>query len=108
MKAVSINSRLRGIRARLNYGTTIGVIKSVKVPMVKYDKEAKEGYTDQEIRQQILNPLPTALIIILREYLETRGGKEEDYLFPQEANKRFSDKKHLFMPLDIHGQRIVY
>lgn len=56
MKAVSINSRLRGMRAILNYGVTIGVIKIVKVPMVKYDKEAKEGYTDQEIRQLLVKP----------------------------------------------------
>ncbi len=150
MKSVSINSRLRGIRAILNHGAKIGAIQKIEVPMMKYTKEAKEGYSQEEMqlllikpnmekcsfteyrnwviinylygtgcrlstlinikvqdldlenklvvnrhmknRRQIVVPLPSVLIEILREYLQIRGGDGESYLFPQEYNGQFTER----------------
>ena len=56
MKDVTINTRLRGIRAILYYGMEHGYISEFKVRLIKADKEIKETYTDEELLRLLKKP----------------------------------------------------
>ncbi|MHC1746946.1 MAG: tyrosine-type recombinase/integrase [Cellulosilyticaceae bacterium] len=52
----SINTRLRGLRAILNYGYNIGIMRKIKVQMIRVDKEVKETYSHEQIAKLLKKP----------------------------------------------------
>ena len=57
MKPVSINTQLRGIKAILRYGLSIGAIKEMpQITMLTITKDAKGYYTEKELIKLLVKP----------------------------------------------------
>ena len=56
MKPVSINTQILGIRVIVKYGARIGAMEEVEIKKLKYDKEIKETYTQEQIGLLLVKP----------------------------------------------------
>lgn len=56
INTVTINTRLRGVRALVNYCIELGYIDSFKISLLKNEKEIKQTYTDDEIKLLLRKP----------------------------------------------------
>lgn len=52
----TINTRLRAIRAFLNFCMNLGYLESFKIQLLKVDEEIKDIYTDEELRLLLKKP----------------------------------------------------
>lgn len=56
MKPVSINTQILGIRVVVKYGVKIGAMQDVEIKKIKYDKEIKETYSEEQIKLLLVKP----------------------------------------------------
>jgi len=56
IKAITINTYLRGIRVILYYAMELGYVKQFRISLIKAEKELKETYTDHELDLLLKKP----------------------------------------------------
>ena len=54
--SVSVNTRLRAIRAFLNYCMQLGYLREFKIELIKAEKKIKETYSDEELKLLLAKP----------------------------------------------------
>lgn len=68
---VTVNTRLRGIRAFFNYCMKMGYIPRFEMELIRTEKKIKEVYTDEEIKLLIKKPKQKCLFTEYRNWVIT-------------------------------------
>ena len=83
--------------AFINYliatGNRLSTALNIKIKDVDFDSNTLHLSKTKSRRQQII-PLSASLAVVLKEYLETREGDAEDYLFCNEYGAKASDRTY--------------
>lgn len=56
IKDTTVNTKLRGLRAIIYYGISLGYIKEFKIKLIRVKKEVKEVYTNEELALLLKKP----------------------------------------------------
>lgn len=88
----------------LGTGVRLSTALNIKIKDVKFDDELIFlGQTKSRIQQYI--PLSKSLAIILKDYLEVRGGIPEDYLFCNNYGKKANERTFQQMVQNYNNNR---
>lgn len=74
-------------------GNRLSTALSLKIGEVDFDNGIIRMCKTKNRRQQII-PLSNSLAIVLKEYLEVRGGKPDDYLFCNNYGEKASERTY--------------
>lgn len=74
-------------------GNRLSTALSVKISDIDFDNGVIRMSRTKNRRQQII-PLSNSLAIVLKEYLEIRGGKPDDYLFCNNYGEKASERTY--------------
>ena len=77
----------------LGTGNRLSTALNVKIKDVDFDNNVLRLSKTKNRKQQII-PLSNTLAIIIKQYLEVRGGKPDDYLFCNEYGEKASDRTY--------------
>ena len=72
-------------------GNRLSTALSIKIGDVDFENGIIRMSRTKNRRQQII-PLSNSLAVVLKEYLEVRGGKEDDYLFCNNYGEKASER----------------
>lgn len=88
----------------LGTGVRLSTALDVKIKDIKFDDELIFlGQTKNRIQQYI--PLSKSLALVLKEYLEVRGGKDDDYLFCNNYGRKANERTFQQMVKDYNNNR---
>jgi integrase/recombinase XerD len=74
-------------------GNRLATALNVKIKDVDFDNNVLHLCQTKNRRQQII-PLSNKLALVLKEYLEIRGGESDDFLFCNEYGEKASDRTY--------------